>query len=306
MKKYFTITNDTRQPGTKQYIIVRCHLTSERTIREIKFDSTKMTKFIDWLAKEQIFIESNSLGIKKTATVGYLTKLHPRLTSCTNLKPIMIEELSDIIIDPTLACELDPSQKKLHTEAMSNGDLFIPAPPEFELYKTHISHSRDNAKVKTDVIGIKCAVEKARLLKEFFSQLCNPMELDTRIGVFIPTGAIHMIGLEAYANLLCKNNSYINNVATVPIGDFQHATLDILYSTAADTDINTTTLYDEILQQPWCISIKHSTVENKVLILTTKGQLTQAQEWVDTTLPQLYEQHISDKLDVTNLKQITP
>ncbi len=305
-KKYFTVTNDMRQTGNKQYIIVGCHLTSERTIRDIKFDSTKTTKFIDWLAKEEIFIESNSLGIKKTATVGYLTKLHPRLTSRTNLKPIMIDELSEIILDPTLACELDPSQKQLHTDAMSNGDLFIPALPEFELYKTHISHRRDNARVKTDVIGIKCAVEKARLLKEFFSQMCNPMELNTRIGVFIPTGAIHMIGPEAYANLLCENNSFINNIATVPIGDFQHATLDIPYSTEADTSIDTTTLYDEILQQPWCLSVECSTVENKVLVPTTKGQLNQAREWVDLKLPQLYEQHISDKIDVMTLKQMIP
>jgi len=305
-KKYFTVTNDMRKTGNKPYIIVGCHLTSERTIRDIKFDSTKTTKLIDWLAKEQIFIESDSLGIKKTATVGYLTKLHPRLTSRTNLKPIMIEELSEIIIDPTLACELDPSQKQLNTDAMSNGDLFIPVLPEFELFKTTISHGRDTARVKTDVIGIKCAVDKARLLKEFFAQLCNPMEMDTRIGVFIPTGAIHMIGPEAYANLLRENNSYIDNVATVPIGDFQHATLDIPYSTEADTDIDTTTLYDDILQQPWCLSVERSTVENKVLVLTTKGQLNQAREWVDLQLPQLYEQHISDKIDVTTLKHMTP
>jgi len=31
-KKYFTVTNDTRQTGNKQYIIVGCHLTSEQTI----------------------------------------------------------------------------------------------------------------------------------------------------------------------------------------------------------------------------------------------------------------------------------
>jgi len=47
-------------------------------------------------------------------------------------------------------------------------------------------------------------------------------------------------------------------------------------------------------------------VTNKVIITTTKTQLTQAREWIDTTLPTIYSQHISDKLDVTTLKNLMP
>jgi len=107
-KKFFTITSDTCPPGTKPYIIIRCYLTSKHLIRKIKFDTTQTTKFLDWLLKEKIYLKSDTLSIKKTAIVGYLTKLHPNLMNHTNLKPLLIDKLSDITIDPTLTTELDP------------------------------------------------------------------------------------------------------------------------------------------------------------------------------------------------------
>jgi len=52
-KKYFTVSTDARQTGNGPHIIVGCHMTSERTIREMKFDTTKATKLIVWLAAKE-------------------------------------------------------------------------------------------------------------------------------------------------------------------------------------------------------------------------------------------------------------
>jgi len=178
-KKFFSVTNNTHPTGTKPHIIIGCYMMSKRTMCEIKFDSISMTKFLDWLTKEQILVESDSLGIMKTAMVGYLFKLHPHLTSRTFLKPLLIEALSDVVLSPELACELDLTLQMQQTEAMSNSDLFILAIPPFKVYKTHVSHGRDDKQIKMDVIGIKCSIKKSCFLKEFFMQLGNPMEVDT-------------------------------------------------------------------------------------------------------------------------------
>jgi len=45
----------------------------------------------------------------KTATVGYLFKLHLHLTSHTFLKLLLIKVLSNIILSPKLACKLNPT-----------------------------------------------------------------------------------------------------------------------------------------------------------------------------------------------------
>jgi len=166
--QFFKVSTDTRGIDNKSHVIIGCHIASDRTLNEIKFDSTSTTKFVDWLKKERIFAESDSLGINKTATIGYLTKIHTRLTNRGTLKELIADALSDVHIDPDLACELDPSLKTQQTDAMTNGDVFVPAPPSFEIYQTEISYGRDKKRIKTDVLGVKCAIDQARLLKEFF------------------------------------------------------------------------------------------------------------------------------------------
>jgi len=126
------------------------------------------------------------------------------------------------------------------------------------------------------VFGIKCVVKHACLLKEYCTQLGNPMELDTRFGVFLPTGAVHMISTEAYKKLLCNNNEFLDMITTVLLGDFQYETLDIPFSCDSDTDIEAKTLYDTMLDQPWCLSVEKTTSPNKLLLVTTKGQLLAA------------------------------
>jgi len=138
--KYFTVMQDICPMNTKPHIIVGCCIMSDRTVREIKFDTTTQNKLIDWLAKEKIFLESNLLGITNTATVGYLLKLHTHITNRTTLKELLTNEFNNITLNPDLAIKLDPSLKTKQVEAMSNGDLFIPKPPPFEIFPTCIRH----------------------------------------------------------------------------------------------------------------------------------------------------------------------
>jgi len=71
-------------------------------------------------------------------------------------------------------------------------------------------------------------------------------------------------------------------------------------------DIKTTTINDLILEQPWCLNVERTMTPNKVLVVTTKGQLTQACKWIDNSLPALYNQHVNDKINVTTLKHLIP
>jgi len=50
------------------------------------------------------------------------------------------------------------------------------------------------------------------LFKDFFLQIANPMALEKRTGIFIPTGAVHIIGQAAYTNLLCANNEFLQSI----------------------------------------------------------------------------------------------
>ncbi len=111
-KKYFAVTVDTRVRPNKQHLLVGCKLLGERTFCNIKFDKTK-PELLAWMKKEEIFVESDPLGINRTVTIGYLTQLHPTLTKRTILKDLLRLALEDIVMDEDLAIDLDPSLKTL-------------------------------------------------------------------------------------------------------------------------------------------------------------------------------------------------
>jgi len=90
------------------------------------------------------------------------------------------------------------------------------------------------------------------------------------------------------------------------LGDFQHPTLDIPFSMDSATDIKQMTLQDLIAEQTWCLGVECTNLPNKVMITTTKTQITQAREWLDKQLPLIYQQHVADKLDVTLLDRLIP
>jgi len=189
---------------------------------------------------------------------------------------------------------------------MTNGNIFVPDPPPFKIYQMEISYGCNKNCIKMDILGIKCSIDHACLLKKFFSQIVNPMEMEKQIDMFVPTRAVHLIGLEVYTNLLRTNNEFLQSITMVPMGDFQHKTLDIPFSLDPNMDIDQTTLYELIHHQTWCIHVKWSLTPNKVIIVTTKRQVTMACKWTDKILSILYNQHISDKIDVTVLQHLTP
>ncbi len=99
-----------------------------------------------------------------------------------------------IDLDTETTVTLAPQLKQVQLEAMSNGDDFIPILPNFEVYCTQISHGRDTSQVTTDVIGIKGLPKDAKLLGEFFTRMAAETSTNQRDGVFLPKGAVHLIG----------------------------------------------------------------------------------------------------------------
>jgi len=191
--------------------------------------------------------------------------------------------------------------KTAQTKAKANGDFFNPEVPPFEIYKTKLTHGHDKEKVKTNVLGIKSTIQQACLLKEFFLKLASPAHYKKQIGVFVPMGAVHLLGVTNYANLICKNNVFIHSIVTIPLGNFQHKTLEIPFYLDLSMDINKTTLLELFAEQTWCLSIKKTMTPNKVLITTTKDHLAMVCKWIDVTLRTIYSQFIEDKINVTML-----
>jgi len=108
-------------------------------------------------------------------------------------------------LDATTVVELAPHLKSQQLEAMSNGDEYIPILPQFQVYRTRLTHGSAPTQITTDVIGIKSAPKDAKLLGKFFTRLAAKTNHDQRDGTSLPKGAVNLLGLQTYTQVLQEN-----------------------------------------------------------------------------------------------------
>jgi len=288
-KKFFKVTTTRNDNRNQTHVCIGCHVLSSRNLSNIKFRS-KDNNLLTWLKKANVFIESDSLGIDRPVTIGYFTKIDPLLTHLANFRDELYSDLSMIDIDVDTAVAIAPHLKTVQLEAMTNGDDFTPSVPNFEVYRTKISHGRDPSKVTTDVIGVKGSPKDAKLLTEFFTRQATDGNNDQRNGVFIPKGMVNLIGPSTFEQALKNNNFFLTTVATVPV----NLTFDAWFSvidpnqTAEEDPIS---LHDHLLRHSWFIRLEPVT-RNKTIIVTTKSNLSAARAWVDENLEPMIRKSI--------------
>jgi len=293
-QKFFTVSTMRIVTKNQSNVCIGCRLLSERSLSNIKFKSPNKN-LLAWLKQAQVFIESDSLGTARPVTIGYLTKIATDITNLPNLRDHLTNQLMLIEVDAATAVSLAPYLKQTQLEAMSNGDDFVPILPNFELYRTRISHDRDPNKITTDAIGIKSEPKDAKLLTEFFTWYAAATSNNTRDGVFLPKGAVNLLGPATYAQIIKDNNMFLNQVATVPVNLEYNAWFAIIDTTVTSKD-EPISLHDHLTRQSWFLRIESAT-RNKCLLVTTKPNLPAARAWVDTNLEPMVCKSIPPGID---------
>jgi len=293
-KKYFKVTTPRSENQNRQHVCIGCHVLTNRTIGNIKFHSTE-GNLLAWLKKQQVFIESDNLGTDRPVTIGYFTKIAPTLTHLANFHEHLVNQLLLIDIDADTAIELTPHLKQARIDAMSNGDDYVPILPDFEIYRTRLSHGREPTKITMDVLGVKCALRDAKLLGEFFASMASDTSTEQRDGVFIPKGAVHLLGPQTYAQVLQDNNFFLMMVAMIPV-NLEYGTWFAIIDPVTTSDSNPLSLHDHLLCKPWFLRIELVN-RNKCFIVTTTPNLPEAREWIDTNLEPLIQKSIPPGID---------
>ncbi len=294
-KQFFTVLTPRAERQNTMHVCIGCHVLSNRTLGNIKFHS-KENQLLTWLKKNKVFIESDSLGTERPVTVGYFTHLDPTILHLPHFHEHLINQLMLIEIDTDTAIKLSPHLKQVQLDAMSNGDDFVPILPPFEVYKTRLTHGCDPSKITTEVVGVKGAPRDAKLLGEFFMRLASEANNNARDGVFLPKGAVHLLGPATYAQVLKENNFFLNNVATIPV-NLEHAAWYAIINPDNQSDNEPVTLYEHLLRQPWFLRVE-SVSRSKCLIVTTKSNLPAARTWVDDNLVPIIRKAIPQGVDL--------
>jgi len=92
-------------------VCIGCHVLSNRSLGNIKFCRTD-SNLLAWLKKEQVFLESDQLGINRPVTIGYFTKIAGTLTHLANFREHLVNQLMMIEIEADLAVDLAPHLKQ--------------------------------------------------------------------------------------------------------------------------------------------------------------------------------------------------
>jgi len=275
-------------------VCIGCNILSNRTLGNIKFQSPN-NHLLAWLKQARVFLESDSLGMERLTTIGYIMKIATDITNLKHFQNHLVNQLMLIKLDAETAVSLTPHLKPAQLEVMSNGDDYVPILPDFELYHARISHGCEPTKITTDVIGIKTTPKDAKILGEFFSRLAAETSNDHHDGMFLPKGAMNLLGPTTYAQVLTDNNLLLSQVATIPINLEHNAWFAIINPNATDADAPVS-LHDHLLRQPWFLH-REPVAHNKCLLVTTKSNLPAARAWVDVNLELMVRKSIPPGID---------
>jgi len=204
-KKFFKVSTLRIKNQHKSHVCIGCYMLSNCSLGSIKFQSTDHN-LLNWLKKEQVFVEADSLGIDCLITIGHFIKIAPTLTNLCNFHDYLIDQLMLINIDADTVVTLAPHLKDTQLDVMSNGDEYVPILPDFEVYRMWLTHGRALSQVMTEVLGIKSAPQDAKLLGKFFTRLASEKSNDHHDGTFLPKGTVHLLGMQTYEQVLKENN----------------------------------------------------------------------------------------------------
>ncbi len=118
---------------------------------------------------------------------------------------------------------------------------------------------------------------------------------DQRDGVFVPKGAMNLLGPTTYAQVLMANNLFLNQVATIPV-NLEHNAWYAIIDPTDTSENNPISFHDLLLHQPWFLHLELVT-RNKCLLVTTKSNLPTAHAWIDDNLEAMVRKSIPPGTD---------
>jgi len=134
----------------------------------------------------------------------------------------------------------------------------------------------------------------AKLLNEFLTRMATTRH-NQRDGIFVPKGAVHLLGPQTYKQVLKDHNFFLTTVATIPINLEYHAWFAIINPNNT-SETEPTSLYEHLLQKPWFLQIEE-VARRKCLIVMTRPNLPEARAWMDTNLEPMIRKSIPEGID---------
>ena len=100
-KQYFSVFEVERKQT-----IVAFQMGSTKSVKDIKFNPAVM----EWLHKECIYVEADSIGMHKMKVVGWFTQVHTHLVHHETMHDKIVDSLGQVSMTSDEILKLDASQ----------------------------------------------------------------------------------------------------------------------------------------------------------------------------------------------------
>jgi len=89
--------------------------------------------------------------------------------------------------------------------------------------------------------------------------------------------------------MITDNNKYLAALTTIPIKGIDDPTLDLtVIPPTAKNPNKTVSIRNIFLSNSWCIQVEPTQMPRQIMLVTTKGQLANAHQWLDKNLNPLF------------------
>jgi len=307
-EQYFFIHPIPNRPIYRNQITIGCRMLSTRTINDIKKATNDTTTMMEWLKKNDAYIEVDSLGRQTIRTLGYLFFLHPNMTHHVSLKGTISEALKVVTITKEEVEEIDPSATTFFrfTEGEDDDERIMEADDEnaadnddrskllnipFEIFHTGVGYGIGTKRVATKALAIKCNVANGKILHELLIR----MNIDKSIFPamqFVPVGMATTMGPEPYKHLIRQNNAYLSTLATIPVIGFNNTTLEFTIPVNNGAPGAKLSIREILMSTDWCTQIEPTQTPGRMLLITTKQNLDTGRQWLDNNLDSIFQVYL--------------
>jgi len=289
-KEFFTIHYLTRKMA--HLVTVGCIICTTKTISEMKKSTDPNTSILKWLQENRVFIAVDSIGHHAARTIGNLINIHPRITHRITLRKTLFDALQTIKMTKEEVIEMAPDAAAHYEQAMDSGDEVVMFVPPFKVFPTKLINGPATNRVSTDSVGIATAACHYKLLCKLMTRLFNSLPRILAHIQFLPASIQFILGDATYQNILQKNNEFLMQGASIPIEGIDETTLETCVSVTINNNKEEITIRELLLRNSWCTQVERTETTGKVIIVTTKSQLSTARRWLDDKLPRLFSTYL--------------
>ena len=306
LDKYFQYTSEEHHPGEPKKIVVRLYSTTSKTVPEIRQALTT-----ELLQKHDMWMSESRFDTLRESTIGWILKVHPDATNRGIYESQLYEFLKKLTAANAAAAEeaftpvTQTNKRPKASEELSAVSPVKPTCPLFSVFskRTGVNLPTTDGKrgtyIATRVLQIRCETAESTHLQHILADACKNKQYQDK---FIPY-SLKASNPSLYIQAIKTQQVFLSTATVICVDGFSSGGLDLPYKDESEDTLRSligpSQLFIRIDE-----TVTSSRSKGRVLFLTDFARREKAEEFLDTILPNYFDELTWDQKDILLLPGI--